>query len=136
TRAGALLRATMLDELPQLLNVVRGDMTLIGPRPEVPRFLPCYQPEELKILRVRPGLTGAGQIFFYTEVQAEQDSGADPETHYVGSQLHPKLAVDLDYLRRRSLWFDLAIVLRTIALLCHLAGPAPMTAITQDAGQL
>src|ERR1022692_2415424 len=135
TRIGALLRAAKLDELPQLFNVMRGDMTLIGPRPEVLRFLPCYHQEELGILTVRPGLTGPGQIF-YTEVQAEQDSATDPETHYVDSQLHPKLAVDLDYLRRRSLWFDLGILLRTIALICHLARRAPLTAVTQDAGQL
>ena len=135
TRIGAMLRAAKLDELPQLFNVMRGDMTLIGPRPEVPRFLRCYHPEELGILTVRPGLTGPGQIF-YTEVQAGQDSATDPETHYVDSQLHPKLAVDLDYLRRRSLWFDLGILLRTIALICHLARRAPLRAVTQDAGQL
>jgi lipopolysaccharide/colanic/teichoic acid biosynthesis glycosyltransferase len=135
TRIGALLRAAKLDELPQLFNVMRGDMTLIGPRPEVPRFLSCYHPEELGILTVRPGLTGPGQIF-YTEVQAGEDSATDPEAHYVDSQLHPKLAVDLDYLRRRSLWFDLGILLRTIALICHLARRAPMMTVTQDAGQL
>jgi lipopolysaccharide/colanic/teichoic acid biosynthesis glycosyltransferase/O-antigen/teichoic acid export membrane protein len=134
TRVGALIRASKLDELPQLFNVLRGDMTLIGPRPEVPRFLPCYHPEELGILRVRPGLTGPGQIF-YTEQQAAEGSAADPEEYYIGVQLHPKLAIDLDYLRRRSIWFDLAIVLRTVALLCHLARPASMTAIAQDAAQ-
>jgi lipopolysaccharide/colanic/teichoic acid biosynthesis glycosyltransferase/O-antigen/teichoic acid export membrane protein len=135
TRIGTLLRAAKLDELPQLFNVMRGDMTLIGPRPEVPRFLSCYHPEELGILTVRPGLTGPGQIF-YTEVQAGEYSAMDPEAHYVDSQLHPKLAVDLDYLRRRSLWFDLGILLRTIALICHLARRAPMMTVTQDAGQL
>lgn len=135
TRIGALLRASKLDELPQLFNVVRGDMTLIGPRPEVPRFLPCYHQDELGILRVRPGLTGPGQIF-YTEAQSEQDSAADPEAHYVSSQLHPKLAIDLDYLRRRSLRFDLAILLHTVALISHLARRAPLTAVTEDAGRL
>ncbi len=137
TRVGALLRATKIDELPQLLNVVRGDMTLIGPRPEVPRFLRCYQPEELPILEVRPGLTGPGQIF-YTEIQAEEDATADPEAHYVSYQLHPKLAIDLDYLRRRGFWADLAIVVRTIAVISHLARPAPvpvLAAVTPDAGQ-
>ena len=68
TRFGALLRATKLDELPQLINVLKGDMTLIGPRPEVPRYIPYYTDEELETLNVRPGLTGAGQIF-YTQVQ-------------------------------------------------------------------
>jgi lipopolysaccharide/colanic/teichoic acid biosynthesis glycosyltransferase len=56
-----LLRATKLDELPQLINVLKGDMTLIGPRPEVPRFIPCYDDDELEILTVRPGLTDPGR---------------------------------------------------------------------------
>jgi lipopolysaccharide/colanic/teichoic acid biosynthesis glycosyltransferase/O-antigen/teichoic acid export membrane protein len=134
TRVGALIRSSKLDELPQFLNVVRGDMTLIGPRPEVPRFLSCYRAEELRILSVRPGLTGAGQILF-TELRAGEDIILDPEAHYISVQLHPKLAIDLDYLRRRSAGSDLAILLRTFALVCHLARPAPMTAITQDAAR-
>jgi lipopolysaccharide/colanic/teichoic acid biosynthesis glycosyltransferase/O-antigen/teichoic acid export membrane protein len=134
TRVGALIRAAKLDELPQFFNVVRGDMTLIGPRPEVPRFLPCYRAEELGILSVRPGLTGAGQIHF-TELRSGEDTAMDPEAHYISVQLHPKLAIDLDYLRRRSIGSDLAILLRTCALVCHLARPAPMTAITRDAAQ-
>jgi lipopolysaccharide/colanic/teichoic acid biosynthesis glycosyltransferase/O-antigen/teichoic acid export membrane protein len=134
TRVGALLRASKIDELPQLLNVVRGDMTLIGPRPEVPRFLPCYRPDELRVLRVRPGLTGPGQLF-YTEAQAADDAAEDPERHYVEYQLHPKLAIDLDYLRRRCLRADLAIVLRTVAVISHLARPAQLTVVTPDAGQ-
>jgi len=100
----------------------------------VPRFLSCYRAEELGILSVRPGLTGAGQILF-TELRAGEDVILDPETHYISVQLHPKLAIDLDYLRRRSAGSDLAILLRTFALVCHLARPAPMTAITQDAAQ-
>jgi lipopolysaccharide/colanic/teichoic acid biosynthesis glycosyltransferase len=133
TRVGAWLRASKLDELPQLLNVVRGDMTLIGPRPEVPHFLPCYHPDELVVLRVRPGVTGPGQIL-YTEVQAggpapeAGPAAADPEAHYIRAELHPKLAVDLDYLRRRSLRTDLGVVLRTIAMLCRQGGGAPEAA--------
>ena len=134
TRVGALLRASKLDELPQLLNIVRGDMTLIGPRPEVPHFLPSYRPDELGILRVRPGLTGPGQIF-YTAIQRAEDTAADPEAHYIGFQLHPKLAIDLDYLGRRGFWLDVAIVLRTVAVICHLTRPAPMPAVTQDASR-
>lgn len=128
TRIGAFLRASKLDELPQLVNVLRGEMTLIGPRPEVPAFLSSYLQDELGILRVRPGLTGPGQIF-YTEVQAADDgAAADPEAHYIGFQLHPKLAIDLDYLRRRSFWLDLAIIARTAALLCGLVRRVPVTA--------
>jgi lipopolysaccharide/colanic/teichoic acid biosynthesis glycosyltransferase len=119
TKVGALLRASKLDELPQLINVLKGDMTLIGPRPEVPRFLPWYELDELGILRVRPGLTGPGQIF-YTEVQASATRGSgDPEQDYVEFQLHPKLSVDLDYLHRRGLWVDMTILLRTITMFFH-----------------
>jgi lipopolysaccharide/colanic/teichoic acid biosynthesis glycosyltransferase len=117
TRVGAVIRATKLDELPQLLNVLAGHMTLIGPRPEVPRFIQCYRPEELAVLNVRPGLTGAGQVYA-GEVQATQAVEAtDAEAYYEEYELHPKLGVDLDYLRRRSLSADLAIVARTVALI-------------------
>jgi lipopolysaccharide/colanic/teichoic acid biosynthesis glycosyltransferase/O-antigen/teichoic acid export membrane protein len=138
TRVGAWLRASKLDELPQLLNVLKGDMTLIGPRPEVPRFLSCYHQDELGILSVRPGLTGPGQIF-YTEMQAspsDRDAAANPEARYLRSELHPKLAVDLDYLRRRCLRTDLGILLHTVALLCHQVRREPRPAVTQDANRL
>lgn len=136
TRLGAVLRVTKLDELPQLLNVLKGDMTLIGPRPEVPRYIPCYTSDELKTLNVRPGLTGAGQLYYRRLEQApapgEQDPAQDPEQYYVHQELHPKLGVDLDYLRRRSLGYDLLIVARTIALVAGLGrratAPAPQGA--------
>ena len=122
TAFGALLRAAKLDELPQLINVLKGDMTLIGPRPEVPRYIPYYTSEELQTLSVRPGMTGAGQIF-YPQVQGAADDGSDPEQHYLTRELHPKLAVDLDYLRRRSLRFDLEILVRTVLLMAKLGKP-------------
>ena len=133
TKLGALLRATKLDELPQLFNVLKGDMTLIGPRPEVPRFIPYYDDEELQILNVRPGLTGPGQIF-YTEVQqAATPDSADPEQHYATRELHPKLAIDLDYLRHRGFGHDLQIVVRTALMLARLAKPAPAPVSLADA---
>ncbi|MDA8321618.1 MAG: sugar transferase [Actinomycetota bacterium] len=127
TRIGGLLRSTKLDELPQLWNVLTGDMTLIGPRPEVPRFIPWYEESELALLRVRPGLTGPGQIV-YTDGQPDTTvtSGDDdvrgvelhgPEAHYITTELHPKLAIDLDYLRSRSLGRDMFILARTVALI-------------------
>jgi lipopolysaccharide/colanic/teichoic acid biosynthesis glycosyltransferase len=117
TRAGAVLRATKADELPQLINVLRGHMTLIGPRPEVARYVALYSPAERALLSVRPGLTGPGQLFFSAEQAGDLDGLADPEGHYVSHQLHPKLALDLDYLLRRSLREDLAVVLRTLSSL-------------------
>jgi lipopolysaccharide/colanic/teichoic acid biosynthesis glycosyltransferase/O-antigen/teichoic acid export membrane protein len=126
TRVGRWLRATKLDELPQLINVLRGDMTLIGPRPEVPRFIRWYSAEELQILQVRPGLTGPGQIF-YTRVQESADVVVgDPELHYAIRELHPKLAIDLAYLRHRSVRSDLAIVFRTAWLLTRRGKRLPL----------
>jgi lipopolysaccharide/colanic/teichoic acid biosynthesis glycosyltransferase len=132
TKLGALLRAAKLDELPQLVNVLKGDMTLIGPRPEVPRFIHYYNDEELQILNVRPGLTGPGQIFYTQVQQATVLDGEVPEQHYATHELHPKLAIDLDYLRRRSFGHDLWIVVRTALLLAKLAKPAPAPAAPVD----
>jgi lipopolysaccharide/colanic/teichoic acid biosynthesis glycosyltransferase len=120
-----------LDELPQLFNILRGDMTLIGPRPEVPRFLPWYDSEELRILRVRPGLTGPGQIYYTGADKSDRTRSADPEQDYVELQLHPKLHVELDYLCRRGLRTDMSILLRTIALMVR--GVA--TEISEEASQ-
>lgn len=122
TRVGAILRATKLDELPQLVNVVRGEMTLIGPRAEIARYVAHYTDEERALLSVRPGLTGPGQVYFTTDQAGELDGVADPERHYIEHQLHPKLALDLDYLRRRSLLLDLSILGGTVALLAGRRG--------------
>lgn len=130
TRLGAVLRATKLDELPQLYNVLKGDMTLIGPRPEVPRYIPYYHHDELATLNVRPGLTGAGQIL-YTQMQMQQApvAGAeDSEQHYVTHELHAKLGFDLDYLRHRSLGYDLVVVMRTVLLVAGLGRHLPAAA--------
>ena len=117
TRIGALLRASKLDELPQLANIVAGHMTLIGPRAEVPRYVRHYTDEERRVLTVRPGLTGPGQLLFSRQQAAELDDVADPEAEYVRRQLHVKLALDLDYLRRRLLRRDLAILGQTVAVM-------------------
>lgn len=114
TRMGRMLRATKLDELPQLVNVLLGDMTLIGPRAEVPAYVERYTVEEARLLRVRPGLTGAGQLLFTREQSDELDGIEDPERHYLDHQLHPKLALDLDYLSDRRLATDCRILLATV----------------------
>lgn len=117
TGLGRLLRATKLDELPQLVNVVRGEMTLIGPRAEVPDMVRSYTDEERQTLRVRPGLTGPGQLHFTTDQAALLDTAADAEAWYREHQLHAKLALDLDYLRHRSLGADVGLLLRTVAVM-------------------
>src|SRR6185295_10939570 len=87
TRVGAFLRATKLDEFPQIVNVLKGEMTLIGPRAEVPDMIRHYTPEELTILDYRPGLTAPGQIFFTTDQAAELDGVTDAEAYYVAHHL-------------------------------------------------
>ena len=101
-------------------------MTLIGPRPEVPRYIPYYYTGELETLTVRPGLTGAGQIFYTQVQQAPTLGGEDPEKHYVTCELHPKLSLDLDYLRHRSLRYDLTILLRTVLVVTKLGKAVPV----------
>ncbi|MFQ5766803.1 MAG: sugar transferase [Acidobacteriota bacterium] len=117
TKIGRILRATKVDEVPQLFNVVKGEMTLFGPRPEVPRYVRHYSQEERQILTVRPGITGPGQVSFTLSHAQELDRVEDPEAHYIHRQLHPKLALDLDYLQHRTIGRELIILGRTIAVL-------------------
>jgi len=135
TRLGRVLRVSKLDELPQLWNVLLGDMTLIGPRPEVPRYTAYYHPTERIVFRVRPGMTGPGQLYYSTDHLAALDGAADPEREYLEHQMHDKLAVELDYLRHRSLAADLSILGGTVkvvlaaAMLVASAGCARATAV-------
>ena len=111
------LRKTKLDELPQLVNVLRGDMTLIGPRAEVPQYVAHYTDIERSTLLVRPGLTGPGGIWFTSSQAAELDESDDPERAYVERQLHEKLALDIEYLRDRTLARDLRVIAQTVKVL-------------------
>jgi len=113
TSLGRFLRSCRLDELPQLVNLLRGDMTLVGPRPEVPRFLPFYTERERTLFQVRPGVIGPGALLFATEQVQELDDADDPERVYVTQHLHPKLRCDLEYLVHRSLRHDLRLLLET-----------------------
>ena len=114
---GALLRRTKVDELPQLYNVLRGDMTIVGPRPEDPRMVArFYTPLDHQTLRVAPGLTSPGSLYAYTHGEAQLDA-SDSEGCY-GERLLPlKLALDIVYVRRASLAYDLALIGRTAWML-------------------
>jgi lipopolysaccharide/colanic/teichoic acid biosynthesis glycosyltransferase len=92
-------------------------MTLIGPRPEVPRFVGHYTDEERATLLVRPGLIGPGGLLFVTEQSTELDQVENPDLHYLRNHLHPKLAADLAYLRDRRLLRDLQVVVTAAAAL-------------------
>ena len=115
TRLGRLLRSTRMDELPQLWNVLRGDMSLVGPRPEDPRFVACYSDEQRAVLAVRPGLTGIAQLEFRDE--AHLLDPADPTGSYVSRVLPRKLEMDLAYVRQHSFVGDVAILSRTLGTL-------------------
>jgi lipopolysaccharide/colanic/teichoic acid biosynthesis glycosyltransferase len=112
TRIGALLRHWKLDELPQLINVVNGEMALVGPRPEVPRYVAHYTPEQQKVLSVPPGITGVVQLEYRHEEELLRDA-ADPEAVYLTAIMPAKLALDLEYLRHQGAWTDLRLIAAT-----------------------
>jgi len=114
TSIGFFLRKSKLDELPQLINVLLGDMSLVGPRPEVPKYVALYTPEQRKVLSVRPGITSAASIAYMDENELLGNS-ADPERTYVNVVMPAKLALDLDYVMNQSLTSDLMIICRTVA---------------------
>ncbi len=115
TPLGRWLRVHRLDELPQLWNVLVGDMSLVGPRPEDPRYVAHYTPEQREVLRVRPGITGPAQIAFRNEAERLRHA-ADPEATYLQEIMPAKLAIDLAYLRRRTVWSDLGLLFSTLRL--------------------
>ncbi len=117
TGVGRWLRASKLDELPQLVNVVRGDMSLVGPRPEVPEYVARWDPARREvILSVRPGITDPASIA-YRDEGAELAAAADPEQHYVQVLLPAKTASYVDYVATMSPRGDLAILLETLRAL-------------------
>lgn len=109
TRLGKILRKTKIDELPQLLNVLRGDMSLVGPRPEVPRYVEMFRADYDEILRVRPGITDLASIRYRDEA-AVLGNAPDPEAEYVERVLPEKIHLAKQYVRRQSLRLDLAIL--------------------------
>jgi lipopolysaccharide/colanic/teichoic acid biosynthesis glycosyltransferase len=115
TRVGRVLRRTKLDELPQLLNVLRGEMSLVGPRPEDPRYVALYTPEQRRVLEVRPGITSLASVRYRHEEQLLQ--GPDWEQTYITQVMPDKLAIDLDYVRAPSLRRDLGIIWQTVVAL-------------------
>jgi lipopolysaccharide/colanic/teichoic acid biosynthesis glycosyltransferase len=120
TRVGRWLRATKLDELPQLLNVLIGDMSLVGPRPEVRHYVELFRSEYEQLLSIRPGMTDLASLKYQDEgdVLAQVE---DPEAEYVTRILPDKIELGNLYLRRASLLFDLSLILKTVL---RLARPA------------
>lgn len=113
TRVGTFLRRYKLDELPQLVNVLKGDMSLVGPRPEVERYARYYPAEYERILSVRPGITDLASLAFRNEEQILARS-AEPERAYIAEVLPAKIRLYFRYLEEQSLRTDLSILLRTL----------------------
>ena len=115
TKIGKFLRRTKLDELPQLWNVMKGDMRLVGPRPEDPHYVDLYTPEQKKILYIRPGITSAASVIYRNEEAILQ--GENWEATYVNEVLPNKLAVDLEYAQKPTVIRDVSILVKTFRVL-------------------
>ena len=114
TRMGRLLRSYKLDELPQLINVVKGEMSLVGPRPQVQWAVDLYTPQERRVLDVPPGMTDYASLRFPDEGKILKNS-TDPDRDYM-EKIHPeKMRLGLKYVEENSLWLDLSIIFKTIA---------------------
>jgi lipopolysaccharide/colanic/teichoic acid biosynthesis glycosyltransferase len=116
TRVGAWLRRLKLDELPQLFNVLAGNMTLVGPRPEVPRYVKSYGSEQRQVLELVPGITDEASVRYFDE--SEMLAGAaDPEQMYVEEIVPEKIRLNLAYAAHATVWTDLRVILATFCRL-------------------
>ncbi|MEX1189073.1 MAG: sugar transferase, partial [Bacteroidia bacterium] len=113
TKAGYFLRKYKLDELPQLINVITGDMSLVGPRPEVRKYVDMYTAEQLKVLHVRPGMTDYASIEYMDENEILAKA-SQPEQTYVQEIMPAKLKLNLKYIEEQNFKVDLSIIFRTI----------------------
>lgn len=113
TKIGYYLRKYKLDELPQLVNVLKGDMSFVGPRPEVRKFVNFYNEEQMHVLNVRPGITDLASIEFRNESEllAKRE---DPDSFYIQVIMPKKLQINLDYLKERTLMKDIGVILKTL----------------------
>ena len=116
TRTGNWLRSWKLDELPQLINVLLGEMAFVGPRPEVPRYVSLYTEEQRKVLNLRPGITDLASIAYRNESELLQGS-EDPETFYIQRVMPDKIRINLDYAQRSTIWRNIKVILATLGIL-------------------
>ena len=114
TKVGQLLRGARLDELPQLFNILAGEMSVVGPRPEVARYVAHYSEEQLRVLKVKPGLTDPATLAYRHEAERLAQSDA-PEQTYINEIMPEKLAMNLEYLATRNTLSDLRVFLETVA---------------------
>lgn len=113
TSVGRLLRKTKVDELPQLINVLKGEMSFVGPRPEVPRYVEMFREDYAELLTVRPGITDIASLKYRNESEILGESD-DPEATYTQEILPDKIALAKEYIRRSSVVFDLGLIFKTV----------------------
>ena len=113
TRVGSFLRKSKLDEIPQLFNIITGDMSVVGPRPETPNYVELYNEEQRKVLNIKPGLTDYASLEFINENEllAKHDK---PEQAYIETIMPQKLRLNLKYIQDKNFLLDLKIIFRTI----------------------
>lgn len=112
TRSGYYIRKYKLDEFPQLINVFKGDMSLVGPRPEVRKYVDLYTPEQMRVLSVRPGITSLASIRYRNENEILAASD-DPNKCYIEQVMPDKLSIDLEYVPKANLLTDIKLILST-----------------------
>lgn len=112
TRVGYFIRKFKLDELLQLVNVLKGDMSLVGPRPEVPKYVELYTDEQREVLSVRPGITDPASIKYRNESDLLANAD-DPEKFYIEKIMPEKIKISIDYIRRRNFFTDIKVILET-----------------------
>lgn len=112
TRSGYWIRKFKLDELPQLINVFIGDMSLVGPRPEVRHYVDYWTPEQMHVLDVRPGITDPASIKFRNENEL-MEQAEDPEKYYIEVIMQEKIKLYLEYVENHSFWGDIGLIFKT-----------------------
>ena len=113
TKSGYFIRKYKLDELPQLINVFIGDMSLVGPRPEVRKYVNLYTEEQLHVLDVRPGMTDIASLKYRNENELLVDK-ENPDEYYINVVMQDKLKLNLEYIENRSLFGDIRLIFKTI----------------------
>ena len=113
TRSGYVIRKYKLDEFPQLINVFIGDMSLVGPRPEVRKYVDMYTPEQMHVLDVRPGVTSLASIRYRNENEI-LEKAENPDQYYIDVIMQDKLAIDLAYVKKASFLYDIKLIFHTL----------------------
>ena len=113
TKVGRFIRKYKLDELPQLFNIVKGEMSVVGPRPEVPKYVDMYSEEQKKVLLALPGLTDFASIEYLDE-QKILGAADNPEKIYIEEVMPAKLELNLKYIKERNFWLDIGLIFKTI----------------------